>query len=481
MLFKLIFLAFLNIYELINTVTYSQKYSPMNYCKQVLKRVFLLICFGYCYFPQVVVAEQGNALPPVISVMGNSLITIAYDLVASRSLQLSRIKLTGSAIDVAAYLNLAIVLTDHPSLYIINLDNPNNPEIISNLALSGTAQSLHVSGNRAFIGTENNGVEVVDLSNPIAPVLLVENVGTGSASNINVAGIYAYVANDKKQSKPMLLGEFTSLVFHASLDDRVKRINGTSIEVFDGSKNLILAEVESGTLITPSTNYSIENDFGVHLGSLQFPGGSTDGPLIIGNKFDFKSVLNFNNSPAIIGFWFGTSSSADTAPTLLSAGRHGPYSLTNGGWSVFLYENQLRFAIGRKNHPVESTCAVVSSVGSTRNINVVDGKRHLAVAIYDPVDEFIYIYLDGVKSQLINISDCRADTEGDDANQLSGSGEEWLTIGEAGQASDIRAFFNGGIHNVLILSPMEIPQEIDAIVREWFTLGLPGDRAKGVL
>jgi hypothetical protein len=433
-------------------------------------------------------AEPGNTFSPAINVTDEVGITGSVNVAGasellhgSNELRLSRTSLQGSAIDVAAHLNLAYVLTDQSILYVFNLDNPLNPTFLSSLALPGRAQSLHVSGNRAYIGTENNGVVVVDLTDPNNPALLAESVGRGGATDINAAGIYAYVANGNKQSQPMSPGEFTTLSFHASLDDRVKGRTGTSVEVYGGLHDLVLAEIDLGILQIPSTNYTIENDFGAYIGSLLFPGGSTDGPLIIGNKADFKPLLNFADSPAIIGFWFGTDTLTDTPLTILSAGRHGPYSLANGGWSVFLFENQVRFAIARNNHPGEPACKAVSSPGSTRSINVSDGKRHLAVAVYDPIGEVIYIYVDGVKSQAVNISNCRADTDGDDGDELTGSGTEWLTIGEAGQASGVRSYFSGALHNILILSPSLIPQEIDAIVREWYTLGLPGDRARGIL
>lgn len=471
-----------------NIVAHRLDLSAMIACNQAVVRAFFVICcVCLCIFNKVS-AEPGNLFQPAINVEGEdgviSLVVVpgASNLVqGSNELHLSRTKLRGRAIDVASYLNLAYVLTDQSVLYVFNLDDPINPLILSSLTLPGTAQSLHVSGNRAYIGTEKDGVEVVDLTEPSNPVLLVENVGTGGATDINVAGIYAYVANDNKQQQPMSLDEYTSLAFHASLDDRVKGRTGTNVEIYGGLHDLVLAEIELGILRTPSTNYSIENDFGTYIGSLQFSGGSTDGPLIIGNKADFKSLLNFADSPAIIGFWFGTGTLTDTPFTFLSAGRHGPYSLSNGGWSVFLFENQVRLAIARKNHPSQPSCAVVSSTGSTRQINVADGKRHLVVAVYDPIGEAIYVYVDAVKSTVINISNCRADTDGDDGDELSGSGIEWLTIGEAGQASGIRSFFNGGMHNILILSPSSIPQEIDAIVREWYTLGLPGNRARGIL
>ena len=99
-----------------------------------------------------------------------------------------------------------------------------------------------------------NGVEVVDLSVPGNPVLLVEKVGTGGVTDIKVAGIYAYVANDNKQKKPLSLNEYTSLVFHASLDDRVKGRAGTNIEVYGGLQNLVLAEINLGLLHSPSIN-----------------------------------------------------------------------------------------------------------------------------------------------------------------------------------------------------------------------------------
>jgi hypothetical protein len=114
-------------------------------------------------------------------------------------------------------------------------------------------------------------------------------------------------------------------------------------------------------------------------------------------------------------------------------------------------------------------------------VPVTDGRRHHIVIVYDPPHEMLYLYTDGVKGGIRNLAGCRADSEGDDAGTAPGRDQDWFTIGEAGEIYNGRQFYNGSVEDLYIFTPPAVPDDIDAIVSEWYTLGMPGARATGKL
>jgi len=255
---------------------------------------------------------------------------------------------------------------------------------------------------------------------------------------------------------------------------------GTDIELRKGAGKLTLGDVSSGNLNIPSTSFSIENNFDAKGGSLKFSGGITGGPVIYGNQADFKSHLNFGPSPAIIALWVDSDTQAEKG-VMVSGGPHGPVAVTRGGWSLFDSGiGKVNFAIGRRNHSQDPDCTATSRISTSMPL-ITDGKKHFIVAVYDAINDEMYTYTDGAKNPVKKLNGCRADTEGDDYTAGPGTGNEWLSIGEAGQGWNGDVFYDATIQDIYIFKPLAIPDNIDSIILEWYTLGSPGPKAAQAL
>lgn len=64
-------------------------------------------------------------------------------------------------------------------LQVVNVENPQSPEILSLLDLPGFATAIHLEGDSAYVSSRFRGIHVVDISRPDRPVLLA-SVPSGS-------------------------------------------------------------------------------------------------------------------------------------------------------------------------------------------------------------------------------------------------------------------------------------------------------------
>ncbi|MFQ5644542.1 MAG: LamG-like jellyroll fold domain-containing protein [Thiogranum sp.] len=418
-------------------------------------------------------ASPGTALPgDSIVISGTQVQAGAKILLWGSPAVVGNLSLPGFAWDITVSGNYAYIASGPAGLQVVNITDINNPTLAANLPLSGNALKLTLTGNQILVATESAGMQVVDISNPQAPVLLSAQPQPSSTSGISETNSYAYTANRDQKVVAAADSELESLALHVKLDDRALGRSGSDLTVEYGPGPLTLGEIASGTLTVPAITYSIENSFGQTGASPLFPGGTQDGPIIVGDREDFKSTLNFVDSPAIISIWI-SNVNAPAPGSIVSAGPNDPINKKQGGWSIFMDGNgKIWFVIGRRNNPNGANCSTSSIWGSSPV--VTDGKRHHVIAVYDPAKDELYTYIDGVKGGIRQLLGCRADSEGDDSGSGDGVDRDWFSIGEAGAGTGGRLFFNGTVENLHILKPALIPPEIDTIVREWYTLGSPG-------
>ena len=414
----------------------------------------------------------------VATVTGSGIQPGARVLVWGGASLVSKVNLAGNALDVAVSGNYAFVAADSAGVHVVDISDPANASLVATVATSGNAQSITVAGNYAYVGGGAGGLEIIDISDPASPVLLAATPQSGSATDASISASTAFVVNGQPQPTPAHASELASLALYVPLNDRINGGVGTDIDVPVGPGNLKLAEIVSGSLVIPSTSYTIENNFGSNGGTMIFPGGNADGPLIAGDREDYKALLNFGNQPAIISFWLDNATPLSNGGTIVSGGPNGSRSLGSGGWSSFVATSangKVAFVVARKNSPNGPDCRSISSAGSM--LPVTDGKHHHIVIVYDPNNEAMYLYTDGVKGGITDLAGCRADTEGDDSGTAPGHDTDWFTIGEAGQIYNGHSFYNGSVQDLYIFTPQTVPDDIDAVVSEWYTLGIPGPRA----
>jgi hypothetical protein len=98
-----------------------------------------------------------------------------------------------SAEDMEVVGNYAYVATGHSGMRILDVSDPNNPDIIGTCDTPGDALRIDVQGDYAYIADYSAGTRVIDISDPYAPVEVgyyPPNIHT----DIAVQGEYAYAA-----------------------------------------------------------------------------------------------------------------------------------------------------------------------------------------------------------------------------------------------------------------------------------------------
>jgi hypothetical protein len=411
-----------------------------------------------------------------VTLTGQGLEEGAEAVIWGQNVAINNMPLPGYTWDVAQSGSHLYVASGEAGLTVLDISDPQSPALTSNIPIEGDTRVVSTSGNYAYLGTLTGGLYVVDISDPATPHVVGNIATTNSVLDIKVSGTHVYLTTGYPQTQPVSLDQLNTLVFYASLNDRLLGRSGTDIELLKGAGKLTLSDVTSGIVNIPSANFSIENDFGSNGGSVKFPGGVSGGPAIYGSQAEFKPFLNFGDSPAIIALWIDNDTQMERG-VMMSGGPHGPLASARGGWSV--YEGgigKVSFSIGRRNHPLYPDCAATSRISSDTPL-ITDGKKHFIVVVYDTINDEMYIYTDGRKNPVKKLNGCRADTEGDDNSAGPGTGSEWLSIGEAGQGWNGDMFYDGTIQDIYIFKPPVIPGDVDSIILEWFTLGSPGPKA----
>ncbi|MFQ6616699.1 MAG: hypothetical protein ACE5HZ_08065, partial [Fidelibacterota bacterium] len=97
--------------------------------------------------------------------------------------------------DVSETGDLVYVADGAAGLRIIDVSNPQAPELLGGVRTSGTAKDVAMAGRYVFVAVGAGGVDMVDVSDPGNPVL-VENYNTsGYASRVSVSGSLVAVSD----------------------------------------------------------------------------------------------------------------------------------------------------------------------------------------------------------------------------------------------------------------------------------------------
>jgi hypothetical protein len=91
--------------------------------------------------------------------------------------------------------SLAYVADTNSGLQVIDIRDPQNPQIVASLATVGGAYSVAISGGYAYVAGLSSGLFVVDISNPLNPLLVGTYDTRGASYDVALAGDYAYVAD----------------------------------------------------------------------------------------------------------------------------------------------------------------------------------------------------------------------------------------------------------------------------------------------
>ncbi|MBU1950372.1 MAG: hypothetical protein KJ927_16775, partial [Candidatus Eisenbacteria bacterium] len=100
----------------------------------------------------------------------------------------------GDAWGVAVSGFYAYVADDYSGLQVIDITNPQSPEIVGSADTPGSAKDVTVSGFYAYVADYYSGLQVIDISDPQSPEIVGSANTTGSARGVAVSGARAYLA-----------------------------------------------------------------------------------------------------------------------------------------------------------------------------------------------------------------------------------------------------------------------------------------------
>jgi len=100
----------------------------------------------------------------------------------------------GPAVGVAISGTYAYVAAGH-GLYVIDIANPQSPQITGSVDTPGSAQGVAISGTHAYVVGADFGLQVIDITNPEIPQTVGSVDTPGSARGVAISGTYAYVAD----------------------------------------------------------------------------------------------------------------------------------------------------------------------------------------------------------------------------------------------------------------------------------------------
>jgi hypothetical protein len=104
----------------------------------------------------------------------------------------------GSARGVAVSGSNAYVADYSSGLQVIDVTNPQSPQIVGAEDMAVGARDVSVWGSYAYVAAAD--LQVIDITNPLSPHIVGTKVTPGRPSGVAVSGTFAYVANDNINS-----------------------------------------------------------------------------------------------------------------------------------------------------------------------------------------------------------------------------------------------------------------------------------------
>jgi hypothetical protein len=89
----------------------------------------------------------------------------------------------------------AYIADESSGLQVVDITNPDDPQIVGSVDTPGSAKGVFVLGAYAYIADTSAGLQVVDITNPEDPQIVGSVDTPGYAADVAVSGVYAYVAD----------------------------------------------------------------------------------------------------------------------------------------------------------------------------------------------------------------------------------------------------------------------------------------------
>jgi hypothetical protein len=268
----------------------------------------------------------------------NTRVSMTLD-VGNKKAIIGSVDAPGHALDVAVVDDIAYVAYD--GLKVIDISNPQNPNIIGSIYTPGGAKGVTVVGDTAYVVAKKSGLHVIDISSPASPQIIGTVDTPVYALDVTVVGNIAYVADGgsglqvidiSNPAAPQIIGSVNTpgVAYGVSVVGNTAYVAdwGSGLQVIDISNPASPQII--GSVDTPSYAYdvTVKNDTayvadqysGLQvidisnpaspqiIGSVNTP-GDTEGVIVVGDtayvadQYSGLQVIDISSpaSPQIIG------------------------------------------------------------------------------------------------------------------------------------------------------------------------------------
>lgn len=171
----------------------------------------------------------------------------------------STLKLTNSVTAVEVLGNLAYVADLGSRLSVVDIRNPDAPEILGAVATAAPARDIFLSGTHAYVAARTAGLQIFDVSNPANPTLVKTFDTPNEAWAVQVVGNIAYLANGTTglhiidvtdPANPVQLGRYDS-----PGNARDIAIKGNLAYLADEDPGIQVIDISNPTALVRRANY----------------------------------------------------------------------------------------------------------------------------------------------------------------------------------------------------------------------------------
>jgi hypothetical protein len=109
----------------------------------------------------------------------------------------SALRLWGTIVGIMLQNDFAYVANNTKGLVVVNISDPEVPEVVGSLLLPGLTLKVLPRGNLLVAANETSGVHLVDISDPARPTLLSSLMAPGRIFDLDIAGTRVFAAAGK--------------------------------------------------------------------------------------------------------------------------------------------------------------------------------------------------------------------------------------------------------------------------------------------
>jgi hypothetical protein len=106
------------------------------------------------------------------------------------------VNIYGDCLGVTVLNSCAYIADKNYGLWVIDITNPQNPEIVSSVKTPGSARNAALKGTYAYVADWDSGLQVIDIADPLNPQISGSVAMPGHACGLAISGTYVYVADD---------------------------------------------------------------------------------------------------------------------------------------------------------------------------------------------------------------------------------------------------------------------------------------------